>query len=151
MPVIARSEKSSPWTCGLRGGLPGVGGAPLVRLRRLVPRSLFSASSRSLSSLFALRASLRARTSSSCSAFSRRLVSFVASQRSAFRFTSATVASFCASTHSHDSVYERDVKIFDFVKSSRGCGRLRCLAGIISRRAKKVLMSHGSHDSCRCS
>ena len=69
----------------------------------------------------ALQASFRALTYSRCSSFSLRRVSFITSQSSAFRFASAWVASFYASTRSYDSVYVWDVKIFDFVKSSKGC------------------------------
>ena len=115
---VGRRERRCSASVG-RGGLPRVGRASASRLAK--PRALLSASSRDFSCCFAFRAAFRAATCSWCSSFSLRRVSFVAFRSSAFRFASAWVATFCASRRSHASVYVRDVKILDFVKSSRGC------------------------------
>ena len=89
-------EPRSPSTiCELRGGLSGVRAA--LKRRRAV-LALFSRSDCSFSNFLTARASFRARSCTCFSSFSYRLVSFVASRISAFRFASAWVASFWAKT-----------------------------------------------------
>ena len=111
--------------------------------------ALRSASARSFSRRLISRSAFLCWTCSCWSSFCFRLASFVASLSAAFRFASLALASRCARRRSHPAAYEAEVNIFDLVKSSMGCWRFLCYAGMISGNARKVLMS-SSWSSHRC-